>query len=83
MLNDHSSSFGVYKVVAKAKNVVTPVELETTVNAIITSAPCTPPEVGILDNSTDNRAPVRFMRSKPIVVKTLAKLSCSPVVSTR
>ena len=77
------SSFGVFKVVAQAKNEVTPLELESLANVIITSAPCSPPEVVIVDNSTDNRAPARVMRSQPITIKTLARLNCAPVVSTK
>ena len=73
----------MYHVRVLAKNEVTPLALEASANVIITSAPCAPPQVTIMDNSTNNRDPVVFMRSETITIKTRAILNCAPILNTR
>ena len=78
-----NSDFGMYNVTAYAWNFVTEIETKDELMVIVTSAPCSPPEVTIPINSTIGTFPLSYIRSESITVDSLAKVNCSGVVSTK
>ena len=78
-----NSDFGMYNVTAYAWNFVTEIETKDELMVIVTSAPCSPPEVTIPINSTIGTFPLSYIRSESITVDSLAKVNCSGIVSTK
>lgn len=76
------SDFGVFNVTAYAWNFVTEVETMSDLMIIVTSAPCSPPEVWIPVNSTVGTTPLQFKMSESIAIETTAKVNCSGIMNT-
>ena len=77
------SDYGLFNVTVYALNFVTEVEAWDDLMVIVTSAPCSPPEVTIPINSTLGISPLSYKMSESININTLAKVNCSDVVSTK
>ena len=74
---------GIFNVTARSKNRVTELITVDDVMVIVTSAPCAPPKITIPFNSTNNLAPVEYLRAEKIVVKAKQSLNCTPVLTTQ
>jgi hypothetical protein len=77
------SGYGIFNVTVYAWNVVTEVEAWNDLMVIVTSAPCSPPEVTIPLNSTIGTNPIKYKMSESISVTTLSKVNCSGILKTK